>query len=151
MRGTEPAHDGSSGSRYKRGIPPFNRDRARLHGGKSTFPLTATAAGRKIRRHHRYRHYCIDFEIRIICRVIPGRGPLISGLPEISTLSTQVGNSRLGWAESPESSNHRRRLLDSGFAASRRPGMTSFTESINYAQYPSPRRWRRSASRDLDC
>ena len=27
-------------------------------------------------------------------------------------------------AESPESSNHWRRLLDSGFAASRRPGMT---------------------------
>ena len=55
--------------------------------------------------------------ICLICGVIPGRGPLISGLPEISTFSAQVGNSRLGWAESPESSNHWRRLLDSGFAA----------------------------------
>jgi hypothetical protein len=45
------------------------------------------------------------FRNSIICCVIPGRGPLISGLPEISTISAQVGNSRLGWAESPESSN----------------------------------------------
>jgi hypothetical protein len=33
-------------------------------------------------------------------------------------------------AESPESSNRWQRLLDSGLAATRRPGMTSFMESI---------------------
>src|SRR6516165_2891665 len=33
-------------------------------------------------------------------------------------------------AESPESSNQWQRLLDSGLAASRRPGMTSFTEGM---------------------
>ena len=33
-------------------------------------------------------------------------------------------------AESPESSNHRRWLLDSGFAATRRPGMTGLMESV---------------------
>src|SRR6516165_5548520 len=59
-----------------------------------------------------------------------GSRPLISGLPEISTLYAQVGNRPTWVAESPESSNQWQRLLDSGLTASRRPGMTSFTEGM---------------------